>query len=212
MLISGNGQSFSNSRNNVRTNLLNMPIKHLDIQNINNMTNNPYMKPNNLKNHNVYPSYYATPRKEYNQVLINPVIKKLNHHPKKKIEKKDIDEESVDQISQILNNNKKDLNYSGLIGKIPGINEEPNFAYDQMLFNKSRINKAKILSHKIKVLKLPMMDISNVSTKEKVTNSDRSKGCISDRIKGDGPSEGNNRKNSNMEDKVDISCCFFSGK
>jgi len=212
MLISGNGQSFSNSRNNVRTNLLNMPIKHLDIQNINNMTNNPYMKPNNLKNHNVYPSYYATPRKEYNQVLINPVIKKLNHHPKKKIEKKDIDEESVDQISQILNNNKKDLNYSGLIGKIPGINEEPNFVYDQMLFNKSRINKAKILSHKIKVLKLPMMDISNVSTKEKVTNSDRSKGCISDRIKGDGPSEGNNRKNSNMEDKVDISCCFFSGK
>jgi len=212
MLISGNGQSFSNSRNNVRTNLLNMPIKHLDIQNINNMTNNPYMKPNNLKNHNVYPSYYATPRKEYNQVLINPVIKKLNHHPKKKIEKKDIDEESVDQISQILNNNKKDLNYSGLIGKIPGINEEPNFVYDQMLFNKSRINKAKILSHKIKVLKLPMMDISNVSTKEKVTNSDRSKGCISDRIKGDGPSEGNNKKNSNMEDKVDISCCFFSGK
>ena len=212
MLISGNGQSFSNSRNNVRTNLLNIPIKHLDIQNINNMTNNPYMKPNNLKNHNVYPSYYATPRKEYNQVLINPVIKKLNHHPKKKIEKKDIDEESVDQISQILNNNKKDLNYSGLIGKIPGINEEPNFVYDQMLFNKSRINKAKILSHKIKVLKLPMMDISNVSTKEKVTNSDRSKGCISDRIKGDGPSEGNNRKNSNMEDKVDISCCFFSGK
>jgi len=212
MLISGNGQSFSNSRNNVRTNLLNMPIKHLDIQNINNMTNNPYMKPNNLKNHNVYPSYYATPRKEYNQVLINPVIKKLNHHPKKKIEKKDIDEESVDQISQILNNNKKDLNYSGLIGKIPGINEEPNFSYDQMLFNKSRINKAKILSHKIKVLKLPMMDISNVSTKEKVTNSDRSKGCISDRFKGDGPSEGNNKKNSNMEDKVDISCCFFSGK
>ena len=81
-----------------------------------------------------------------------------------------------------------------------------------MLFNKSRINKAKILSHKIKVLKLPMMDISNVSTKEKVTNSDRSKGCISDRIKGDGHSEGNNRKNSNMEDKVDITCCFFSGK
>ena len=212
MLISGNVQSFSNSRNNVKSNLLNMPIKHLDIQNINNMTNNPYMKPNNLKNHNVYPSYYATPRKEYNQVLINPVIKKLNHHPKKKIEKKDMDEESVDQISQIINNNKKDLNYSGLIGKIPGINEEPNFVYDQMLFNKSRINKAKILSHKIKVLKLPMMDISNVSTKEKVTNSDRSKGCISDRIKGDGPSEGNNRKNSNMEDKVDISCCFFSGK
>ena len=211
MLISGNGQSFSNSRNNTRMNILNIPIKHLDIQNINNINNNPYMKPNNLKNHSLYPSYYATPRKEYNQVLINPVIKKHNHQPKKKIEKNDLDE-SIDQISQILNNNKKDLNYSGLIGKIPGINEESNFVYDQMLYNKSRINKAKILSHKIKVLKLPMMDISNVSTKEKVTNSDRSKGCISDRIKGDGHSEGNNRKNSNMEDKVDIICCFFNGK
>lgn len=195
MLISGNGQSFSNSRNNARMNILNIPIKHLDIQNINNINNNPYMKPNNLKN----------------QVLINPVIKKQNHHPKKKIEKNDLDE-SIDQISQILNNNKKDLNYSGLKGKIPGINEESNFIYDQMLFNKSRINKAKVLSHKIKVLKLPMMDISNVSTKEKATNSDRSKGCISDNIKGDGHTEGNNRKNSNMEDKVDITCCFFSGK
>lgn len=195
MLISGNGQSFSNSRNNARMNILNIPIKHLDIQNINNINNNPYMKPNNLKN----------------QVLINPVIKKQNHHPKKKIEKNDLDE-SIEQISQILNNNKKDLNYSGLKGKIPGINEESNFIYDQMLFNKSRINKAKVLSHKIKVLKLPMMDISNVSTKEKATNSDRSKGCISDNIKGDGHTEGNNRKNSNMEDKVDITCCFFSGK
>ena len=211
MLFCGNGQSFSNSRNNARINLLNIPIKHLDIQNINNINNNPYMKPNNLKNHSLYPSYYATPHKAYNQVLIYPVIKKHNHQPKKKSEKIDLDE-SIDQISQILNNNKKDLNYSGLIGKIPGINEEPNFVYDQMLFNKSRINKAKILSHKIKVLKLPMMDISNVSTKEKITNSDRSKGCISDRIKGDGHSEGNNRKNSNMEDKVDIICCFFSGK
>ena len=211
MLVSGNGQSLSNSRNNARINLLNIPIKHLDIQNINNFNQNPYIKPNNLKNHSLYPSYNATPRKEYNQVLINPVIKKHNHQQKKIIEKNDLDE-SIDQISQILNNNKKDLNYSGLIGKIPGINEESNFVYDQMLYNKSRINKAKILSHKIKVLKLPMMDISNVSTKEKVTNSDRSKGCISDRIKGDGHSEGNNRKNSNMEDKVDITCCFFSGK
>ena len=35
MLISGNGQSFSNSRNNTRMNILNIPIKHLDIQNIN---------------------------------------------------------------------------------------------------------------------------------------------------------------------------------
>lgn len=84
MLISGNGQSFSNSRNNTRMNILNIPIKHLDIQNINNINSNPYMKPNNLKNHSLYPSYYATPRKEYNQVLINPVIKKHNHQPKKK--------------------------------------------------------------------------------------------------------------------------------
>jgi hypothetical protein len=126
------------------------------------------------------------------------------------LEKNDLDD-SLSQISQLLNSNKKDLNYSGLIGKFPGVNEEPNFIYDQIIFNKSSINKAKILSHKIGVLKLP---ISNISSKEALTNSDnREKKCFSDRAQGNGKYEGNkNISNSKMDDAVGFSCCFFGRK
>mgnify|MGYP002623234329 CR=1 FL=1 len=41
--------------------------------------------------------------------------------------------------------------------------------------NKSKINKAKKLSQKIGVLKLPITNINNISSKETLSNSDRSK-------------------------------------
>ena len=47
--------------------------------------------------------------------------------------------------------------------------------YDQILFNKCSIKKAKILSHKNGVLKLP---ISKISTKEALLNSDRKKNAF----------------------------------
>ena len=104
-----------------------------------------------------------------------------------------------------ISKNKRDLNYSGQIGNIPGVSEEPNFVYDQILFNKSRINKAKILSHKIGVLKLP---ISKISTKEALSNSDRQKKCFSDRVQG----SMNIKKDNNNDDNDGISCCFFGKK
>lgn len=200
--------SFNANNNSYKTKVLKLPIKNINIKknNINNY--NAYTKPSNLKNYNLYPNNESFPRKDNSHILNQTTIKSSFYTSKKKIEKNDLDE-SLDQISQILNNNKKNLNYSGLIGKIPGINEETNFVYDQILFNKKSINKAKILSHKIKVLKLP---ISNVSTKEDLNTSDSYKKSFSDRVKGNGSSEGNKRNKNMDEDKVSISCCFFSGK
>lgn len=200
--------SFNANNNSYKTKVLKLPIKNINIKknNINNY--NAYTKPSNLKNYNLYPNNESFPRKDNSNILNQTTIKSSFYTSKKKIEKNDLDE-SLDQISQILNNNKKNLNYSGLIGKIPGINEETNFVYDQILFNKKSINKAKILSHKIKVLKLP---ISNVSTKEDLNTSDSYKKSFSDRVKGNGNSEGNKRNKNMDEDKVSISCCFFSGK
>lgn len=200
--------SFNANNNSYKTKVLKLPIKNINIKknNINNY--NAYTKPSNLKNYNLYPNNESFPRKDNSHILNQTTIKSSFYTSKKKIEKNDLDE-SLDQISQILNNNKKNLNYSGLIGKIPGINEETNFVYDQILFNKKSINKAKILSHKIKVLKLP---ISNVSTKEDLNTSDSYKKSFSDRVKGNGNSEGNKRNKNMDEDKVSIFCCFFSGK
>lgn len=200
--------SFNANNNSYKTKVLKLPIKNINIKknNINNY--NAYTKPSNLKNYNLYPNNESFPRKDNSHILNQTTIKSSFYTSKKKIEKNDLDE-SLDQISQILNNNKKNLNYSGLIGKIPGINEETNFVYDQILFNKKSINKAKILSHKIKVLKLP---ISNLSTKEDLNTSDSYKKSFSDRVKGNGNTEGNKRNKNMDEDKVSISCCFFSGK
>ena len=212
MLINGNGNLYINSRNNsCGTKLFKLPIKKLNIQSRNTNNNINLTKNYELKKKNsLYSTKEATPRKEYNQVLTLSSIKNNVYSSKEKIDKNDLDD-SLSQISQILNNNKKDLNYSGLIGKFPGINEECNFIYDQILFNKSSINKAKILSHKIGVLKLP---ISNISSKEALTNSDnREKKCFSDRVQQNGKYAGNQKiKNCNVDDNVDISCCFFGKK
>ena len=67
----------------------------------------------------------------------------------------------------------------------------------------SRINKAKILSHKIGVLKLP---VSKISSKEALTNSGKEKKCFSDRVTGAGDS---NSKKSTDDDSVGIACCFL---
>ena len=200
--------SFNANNNSYKTKVLKLPIKNINIKKNNINNHNAYTKPSNLKNYNLYPNNESFPRKDNSHILNQTTLKSSFYTSKKKIEKNDLDE-SLDQISQILNNNKKNLNYSGLIGKIPGINEETNFVYDQILFNKKSINKAKILSHKIKVLKLP---ISNVSTKEDLNTSDSYKKSFSDRVKGNGNSEGNKRNKNMDEDKVSISCCFFSGK
>ena len=211
MLIYDNGQSSFQKRNNNNngSKLFKLPIKKLKIQSRNTNQNNNLSKEINLKKNSLYSTKEATPRKEYNQVLTHSSIKKNICPSKEKFTKNDIDD-SLSQISKVLNSSKKDLNYSGLMGKIPWINEETNFVYDQILFNKSSINKAKILSHKIGVLKLP---ISKISSKEALSNSDREKKCFSDRIQDTGNNSGNKNKNNNIENNnVDISCCFFGGK
>ena len=159
MLIYDNGQStFQKGNNNSGSKLFKLPIKKLKIQSRNTNINNNLSKDMNLKKNSLYSTKEATPRKEYNQVMNHSSIKNNFCPSKEKSTKNDLDD-SLSQISQILG--KQNLNYSGLRGKIPGINEEPNFVYDQILYNKSRIKKAKILSHKIGVLKLTISKISS---------------------------------------------------
>ena len=202
MLIYDNSQSaFKKRNNNSGSKLFKLPIKNLKIQSRNTSQNNNLSKEISLKKNSLYSTKEATPRNEYNQVLNHSNIKKNICSSNEKFAKNDLDD-SLSQISQILNSNKSNLNYSGL-----GINEEKNFVYDQILFNKSSIKKAKILSHKIGVLKLP---ISKISSKEALSNSDREKRCFSDRIHAIDNNNGNkNKNNNNIENNVDISCCFF---
>ena len=141
---------------------------------------------------------------------------KKQHQEKNIIKLYNLDEldDTLSQMSQILSNNKKDLNYKGMIGKVPGINEGPNFVYDQILLNKNRNNKAKILSHKIKVLKLPM---SSVFSEEALTNCEQVKNYFSDSENGNSnnadknknKNRGKKKNNNNDDDCVSISCCFF---
>ena len=210
MIINDNVHSTLNSRNKSNgTKVFKIPIKKIKIQSRNNNINKNLTNTANLKKNSLYSTKEATPRKEYNQVLTHSDINNNFQKSKEKNKKNDFDD-SLSQISQILNSSKKDLNYSGLIGKCPGINEETNFVYDQVLFNKSSINKAKILSHKISVLKLP---ISNISSKEALSNSGREKKCFSDRVQETGNHDGNKQnKNNNMEDNADALCCFFGRK
>ena len=203
MSIKDNGQIlFPKNNNSTVIKGVKLPIKNINTQSRN--YNNTLIKEKNLRKYSLYSTKEATPRKEYNQVILPQSLKKkLYNASKDKYDKNELDD-SLSQISQLLNNNKNDLNFSGIVGKVPGINEEQNFVYDQILFNKSSINKAKILSHKIGALKLP---ISKISTKEALTNSDREKKCFSDRIQGIV-----NKKEKNSEDSADILCCFFGKK
>ena len=209
MIINDNVNMIFNNRNKHNgTKLFKLPIKKIKIQSRNNNINNNLTKVVSIKNNNsLYSTKEGTPRKEYNQVITHSGIDNNCQQTKEKKEKYELDD-SLSQISQILNSDKNDLNYSGLIGKIPGINEETNFVYDQILFNKSKINKAKLLSHKIGVLKLP----SKISSKEGLSNSGREKKCFSDRVQERGNHEENKKNNNNKEDYADIFCCFFRSK
>ena len=198
MQINGNGQFiYNNRKNSCGTNLLKLPAKKLNVQsrNVNNYGNNIFQS-NNIQKNSLYSTKEATPRKEYKTVL---------NTGKKIQEKIDPLDDSLDQISEILKTNKKVWNYSELVGKIPGISNEPNFVFDQILYNKSKIKKAKLLLNKIGTLKLP---VSNISSKEALTNSGREKKCFSDR---QNPNEGL-KKNTNKNDFVDVSCCIFGKK
>ena len=206
MQINGNGQFiYNNRKNSCGTNLLKLPAKKLNVQsrNVNNYGNNIFQS-NNIQKNSLYSTKEATPRKEYKTVL---------NTGKKIQEKIDPLDDSLDQISEILKTNKKVWNYSELVGKIPGISNEPNFVFDQILYNKSKINKAKKIAQKIGVLKFPITNINNMSTKETLSNSDRAKGkqCFSERMKR--VIDNNNIKEKKKEDdSAEISCCFFGRK
>jgi hypothetical protein len=203
MLIKDNGQSnFMKNNNSTAFKGFKLPLSNINSQSRN--YKNTLLKENNIRKYSLYSTKEATPRKEYNKVIIPKSGQKtLNQPMKEKCDKNELDD-SLSQISQLLN--KEDLNYSSIIAKIPGINEEENFVYDQLLFNKSRINKAKILSHKIGILKLP---ISKISSKESLISSDRGKKCFSDRIQ---ETEKINKKEKNSDDIADTFCCFFGKK
>ena len=192
MQINGNGQLiFNNNRNNsCGTKLFKLPIKKLNIQsrNINN-SENGILKMNNMKN-SLYSTKEVTPRKEHNKVLTTKKMKELK------------DDDSLSQMTEILKKGKKNLRYSDLVGKIPGIDndDEPNFLFNQILYNKSKINKAKKISHKIGVLKFSIPNTHNISSKETLSNSDRSK------------RDSFNNKKKNEDDSVGVSCCFFGRK
>ena len=188
-----NGQLiYNNNRNNsCGTKLFKIPIKKLNIQsrNINN-SDNTILKMNNMKKNSLYSTKEATPRKEHNKVLTTKKMKEPN------------DDDSLSQITEILKKDKKNLRYSDLVGKIPGIDndDEPNFIFNQILYNKSKINKAKKISHKIGVLKFSIPNTHNISSKETLSNSDRSK------------RDSFNNKKKNEDDSVGVSCCFFGRK
>ena len=205
MLNRANGHSLHITKKNsnvIKKFKLPIPNNNSQSRNSKNTSNNE----KNLGKCSLYSTKDATPRKEYNPVAMPSTIQNTYTKPSKdKNDKIDLDD-SLSQISKLLDSDKKDLNYSGLIGKIPGINEEENFVYDQLLFNKSRINKAKILSHKIGILKLP---ISKISSKESLISSDRGKKCFSDRIQ---ETEKINKKEKNSDDIADTFCCFFGKK
>ena len=213
MITKDNDQSLYNINNIQNRNKklkLAMPNPNTQSRNY----NNKLIKDNNFKKYSVYSTKEATPGKEYNKVVMPSSVKNKFYKPSKY--KNNIDEldDTLSQMSQILNNNKKDLNYKGMIGKVPGINEGPNFVYDQMLINKNRNNKAKILSHKIKVLKLPM---SSVFSEEALTNFEQGKNYFSDSENGNSNNadknknkdRGKKKNNINDDDCVSISCCFF---
>ena len=213
MITKDNDQSLYNINNiQNRNKKLKLAIPNPNTQSRN--YNNKLIKDNNFKKYSVYSTKEATPGKEYNKVVMPSSVKNKYYKPPKHKNNLDELDDTLSQMSQILSNNKKDLNYKGMIGKVPGINEGPNFVYDQMLLNKNRNNKAKILSHKIKVLKLPM---SSVFSEEALTNCEQGKNYFSDSENGNSnnadknknKNRGKKKNNNNDDDCVSISCCFF---
>ena len=200
-----NGQLIFNNRNNsCGTKLFKLPSKKINIQsrNINNYDNS-LLKSSNIQKNSLYSTKEATPRKEHNKVLTSRKAKELN----------DPLDDSLSQITDILNKGKKPLNYADLVGKIPGISNEPNFIYDQILYNKRKIAKAKKLARKIGVLKLPNKNMNNIeykNTLNTLSNSDRNKEYFSKKIKG--VINTNKEEKKNQDDSAEASCCFFGRK
>ena len=147
-------QTSINYSNRAQIDYYQLPISNFNNQHKN--MNNSANKINNIKKQNINSTKETSPRKEYSKVLKNSTIKNALYNPTKEKNKMNELDDSLSQISVLLNSNKKHLNFSDLVGKIPGIEDEPNFVYDQMLYNKSRIKKVKILQNKIGTLKLPV--------------------------------------------------------
>ena len=164
--------------------LVNSQIIHLDSHKLIKTQN----KPNNFKNinsnnlNNNINNINSNDKKIKSQSLSNENYKSN----KTKIENKLND--TLSQISEILNRNSNNLNYSGLINKIPISNEEENFVYEEIILNKKNIKQAKILSNKIKKIK---MAISDISSKESFLKSEQ------------------NSNKKKVNDFADVLCCFF---
>ena len=190
------------NQNNDESNYFQLSFSNLNNQsrNINNDLQNKYMN----KKYSLYSTKETTPRKEFNKVLKLSTTKNGIQNSNKEKENIKLDDD-LSNLSSVLKTSKKNLNYSELVGKIPGLDDEPNFVFDQILYNKSKIKKAKLLLNKIGTLKLP---VSNISSKEALTNSGREKKCFSDR---QNSNEGL-KKNTNKNYFVDVSCCIFGKK
>ena len=215
MIIYQNTSQIKSKNNNTQNESNYFQLTYSLMNNQSRNLNNNIEKETKNKKYSLYSTKEATPRKEYNKVIKSTTIKNsFNNQINKKNNKnyknkKELDDDSLSQITSLLNQNKKNLNISELVGKIPGIDDEPNFLYNQLLFNKSRIKKAKLLTNKIGTLKLPL---SNISFKEALNKNDIGIKCFSDRtqIKGNLNRNINNKNNKN--DDVGISCCIFGKK
>ena len=98
-----NGQLVFNNRNNsFRTKLFKLPIKKVNIQsrNINNSNNNSLINSTNIQKGSLYSTKEATPRKEHNK-LNDPL------------------DDSLSQITDILNSGKKTFELCGLSWQNP---------------------------------------------------------------------------------------------
>ena len=210
MIIYQNIPKINPKNNNTQNESNYFQLSYSSMNNQSRNLSNNNNKENRNKKYSLYSTKEATPRKEYSKVIKSTTIKNsFNNQINKKNNKNNIYEldDSLSQITPLLNKNKKNLNFSDLVGKIPGIDDEPNFVCDQILFYKSRIKKAKILTNKIGTLKLPL---SNISSKEALTKSDIGIKCFSDRSQINGNL--NTNKNNNNNDDVGVSCCIFGKK
>ena len=207
MIIYQNIPKINPKNNNTQNESNYFQLSYSSMNNQSRNLNNNNNKENRNKKYSLYSTKEATPRKEYSKVIKSTTIKNSfnNQINKKNNKNKNELDDSLSQITPLLNKNKKNLNFSDLVGKIPGIEDEPNFVCDQILFYKSRIKKAKILTNKIGTLKLPL---SNISSKEALTKSDIGIKCFSDRSQ----INGNLNTNKNNNDDVGVSCCIFGKK
>ena len=207
MIIYQNNPKINPKNNNTQNESNYFQLSYSSMNNQSRNLNKNNNKENRNKKYSLYSTKEATPRKEYSKVIKSTTIKNSfnNQINKKNNKNKNELDDSLSQITPLLNKNKKNLNFSDLVGKIPGIDDEPNFVCDQILFYKSRIKKAKILTNKIGTLKLPL---SNISSKEALTKSDIGIKCFSDRSQ----INGNLNTNKNNNDDVGVSCCIFGKK